>query len=248
MAARALYTVGFWIRETGQALDRAGCRLQGNYFFREELTRHKPLMNLFDKKPSVAEDAFVAPSASLVGDVQVGSKSSIWYGCVLRGDANSIRVGSETNIQDHSLVTVGGSRLSGGNAPTVIGNKVTIGHSAVIHGCTVEDGAFVGMGATLLDGVVVEKGAFVAAGSMVTENTRIPAGQIWAGNPAKFLRELKGEEGAFIPKSADNYSELGATHAEANAKSFHDLTTVQEITEEVKPEEKSPELTPQATQ
>lgn len=200
-------------------------------------------MNLFDKKPDVAEDAFVAPSASLVGDVQVGSKSSIWYGCVLRGDTNSIRVGSETNIQDHSLVTVGGSRFIGGNASTVIGNKVTIGHGAVIHACTVEDGAFVGMGATLLDGVVVEQGAFVAAGALVSENTRIPAGQIWAGNPAKLLRELKGDEGAFIPKSADHYSELAAAHAEANAKSFHDLTTVQEV----KIEEKSPELT-QASQ
>lgn len=206
------------------------------------MSRHKTLFNLFDKKPVVAEDAFVAPSASLVGDVQVGPKSSIWYGCVLRGDASGIRVGSETNIQDHSLVSVGGSRFGGGHAPAVIGNRVTIGHSAVIHACTVEDEAFVGMGATLMDGVVVEKGAFVAAGSLVTENTRIPAGQIWAGNPAKFLRELKGDETSFIPKSTDNYSELAAAHAEANVKSFQALTTAPEV----KTEEPTPELSPNA--
>jgi carbonic anhydrase/acetyltransferase-like protein (isoleucine patch superfamily) len=210
-------------------------------------------MNLVDKKPVVAGDAFVAPSASLVGDVQVGSKSSIWYGCVLRGDASSIRIGSETNIQEHSLVSVGGSPFSSGKSPTVIGNKVTIGHGAVVHACTVEDGAFVGMGATLLDGVVVEQGAFVAAGALVTENTRIPAGQIWAGNPAKFLRELKGDEGAFIPKSADHYSELAATHAEVIAKKFHDLTYVPEVkpeekSPEVKTEEKSPEVKTEAAQ
>jgi carbonic anhydrase/acetyltransferase-like protein (isoleucine patch superfamily) len=199
-------------------------------------------MNLVDKKPSVAKDAFVAPNASLVGDIQVGSKSSIWYNCVLRGDTNSIRVGSETNIQDHSLVSVGGSR----SAPTVLGNKVTVGHGAVLHACTVEDEAFVGMGATLLDGVVVERGAFVAAGAMVTENTRIPAGQIWAGNPAKFLRNLKGNEGAFIPKSADYYSELGAAHAGANTKSFHDLTTVQVKSEEQCPTELTAETAPAA--
>ncbi|PPD93833.1 hypothetical protein GOBAR_DD09139 [Gossypium barbadense] len=164
---KAIYTVGFWIRETGQALDRLGCRLQGNYFFQEQLSRHRTLMNVFDKSPLVDKDAFVAPSASVIGDVQVGRGSSIWYGCVLRGDVNSISVGSGTNIQDNSLVHVAKSNLSGKVLPTNIGNNVTVGHSAVLHGCTVEDEAFVGMGATLLDGVVVEKHAMVAAGALV---------------------------------------------------------------------------------
>ncbi|KAL3700355.1 hypothetical protein R1sor_018377 [Riccia sorocarpa] len=217
---RILYTVGFWVRETGQAVDRLGSRLQGTYAFKEQLNRHRTVMNIFDKKPEISDNAFVAPSAAVIGDVQIGEKSSIWYGCVLRGDVNYIRVGSETNIQDNTLVHVAKTNVSGNIAPTIIGDKVTVGHSAVLHACTVEDEAFVGMGAVLLDGVVVEKGAMVAAGALVTQNTRVPAGQVWAGNPAKFLRNLSAEERAFIGKSADNYAQLGVTHAAENAKSF----------------------------
>ncbi|XP_019154728.1 PREDICTED: gamma carbonic anhydrase 1, mitochondrial-like [Ipomoea nil] len=217
---RAFYTVGFWIRETGQALDRLGCRLQGNYYFHEQLSRHRVLMNLFDKVPSVHREAFVAPSASIIGDVQVGRHSSIWYGCVLRGDVNSVSIGTGTNIQDNSLVHVAKSNLTGKVLPTIIGNNVTVGHSAVLHGCTVEDEAFVGMGATLLDGVVVEKNAMIAAGALVRQNTRIPCGEVWGGNPAKFLRKLTEEEIAFISQSALNYSNLKQGHAAENAKSL----------------------------
>ncbi|KAJ7561432.1 hypothetical protein O6H91_03G028400 [Diphasiastrum complanatum] len=222
---RALYTVGFWVRETGQALDRLGCRLQGNYGFQEQLSRHRTLMNLFDKLPTVAKNVFVAPSAALIGDVKIGARSSIWYGCVLRGDVNHIRIGSETNIQDNTLVHVAKTNISGNVAPTIIGDKVTIGHSAVLHACTVEDQSFVGMGATLLDGVVVEEGAMVAAGALVSQNTRVLSGQIWAGNPARFLRNLTEEEKAFILKSADNYSSLAEVHAKENTKSFEEIET-----------------------
>ncbi|XP_023538353.1 gamma carbonic anhydrase 1, mitochondrial-like [Cucurbita pepo subsp. pepo] len=217
---KAIYTVGFWIRETGQAIDRLGCRLQGRYFFQEQLSRHRTLMNVFDKAPVVDKDAFVAPSASIIGDVQVGSGSSIWYGCVLRGDANSISVGSGTNIQDNSLVHVAKSNLSGKVLPTIIGDNVTIGHSAVLHGCTVEDEAFIGTGAMLLDGSIVEKNAMVAAGALVRQNTKIPSGEVWGGNPAKFLRKLTDEERAFISQSATNYSDLAQVHAAENAKPF----------------------------
>ncbi|KAF2312104.1 hypothetical protein GH714_028061 [Hevea brasiliensis] len=185
---RAIYTVGFWIRETGQALDRLGCRLQGNYYFQEQ-------------PPVVDKDAFVAPSASIIGDVQVGRGSSIWYGCVLRAKSN----------------------LNGKVLPTIIGDNVTVGHSAVLHGCTVEDEAFVGMGATLLDGVVVEKHGMVAAGALVRQNTRIPAREVWGGNPAKFLRKLTDEEIAFISQSATNYSNLAQVHAAENAKPFDEI-------------------------
>ncbi|KAK6125667.1 hypothetical protein DH2020_040593 [Rehmannia glutinosa] len=250
---RAFYTVGFWIRETGQALDRLGCRLQGNLLFHEQvllvakekalilvecnpltrvglaLSRHRTLMNVFDKVPVVEKGAFVAPSASITGDVYVGPSSSIWYGCVLRGDANSISIGAGTNIQDNSLVHVAKSNLGGKVLPTLIGDNVTVGHSAVLHGCTVEDETFVGMGATLLDGVIVEKHAMVAAGALVRQNTRIPAGeglfmsasdQVWGGNPAKFLRKLTDDEIAFISQSAINYANLAQAHAAENAKDF----------------------------
>lgn len=177
-------------------------------------------MNVFDKVPVVDKDAFVAPSASIVGDVHVGRGSSIWYGCVLRGDVNSISIGSGTNIQDNSLVHVAKSNLSGKVLPILIGDNVTVGHSAVLHGCTVEDESFVGMGATLLDGVVVEKHAMVAAGALVRQNTRIPAGEVWGGNPARFLRKLTEDEIAFISQSAINYANLAQVHASENAKGF----------------------------
>lgn len=221
-----MYAVGFWIRETGQALDRLGCRLQGNYFFHEQISRHRTLMNIFDKTPHIHRDAFVAPSASLIGDVQVGQGASIWYGCVLRGDANNIQVGSGTNIQDNSLVHVAKSNLSGKVFPTIIGDNVTVGHSAVLQGCTIEDEAFVGMGATLLDGVVVEKHGMVAAGALVRQNTRIPSGEVWGGNPAKFLRKLTDDEIAFITESAANYSKLAKDHAEENTKPFEKIEFV----------------------
>ncbi|KAI8018373.1 hypothetical protein LOK49_LG04G01141 [Camellia lanceoleosa] len=220
---RAIYTVGFWIRETGQAIDRLGCRLQGTYHFQEQLSRHRTLMNVFDKAPVVDKEAFVAPSASIIGDVQVGRGSSIWYGCVLRGDVNNISIGSGTNIQDNSLVHVAKSNLAGKVLPTIIGDNVTVGHSAVLHGCTVENEAFVGMGATLLDGVFVEKHAMVAAGALVRQNTRIPCGEVWGGNPAKFLRKLTEEEIAFIAQSATNYTNLAQVHAAENAKSFDEI-------------------------
>ncbi|XP_047971511.1 gamma carbonic anhydrase 1, mitochondrial-like [Salvia hispanica] len=217
---RAFYTVGFWIRETGQALDRLGSRLQGNYLFQEQLSRHRTLMNLFDKAPSVAKNAFVAPNASLTGEVYVGPSSSIWYGCVVRGDVNSVSIGAGTNIQDNSLIHVAKSNIAGKVLPVHIGDNVTVGHSAVLHSCTVEDEAFIGMGATLLDGVVVEKHAMVAAGALVRQNTRIPSGEIWGGNPAKFLRNLKDDEIAFISQSATNYANLAEAHAAENAKDF----------------------------
>ncbi|CAI9755879.1 unnamed protein product [Fraxinus pennsylvanica] len=220
---RAVFTLGNWIRETGQAMDRLGCLLQGSYHIPEQLSRHRTLMNIFDKAPMVDMDAFVAPGASVIGDVQVGQGSSIWYGCVLRGDVNSISVGSRTNIQDNSLVHVAKSNINGKVLPTIIGDNVTVGHSAVIHGCTIEDEAFVGMGATLLDGVVVEKHAMVAAGALVRQNTRVPFGEVWGGNPAKFLRKLTDEEIAFISQSALNYTNLAKVHAAENAKSFDEI-------------------------
>lgn len=177
-------------------------------------------MNLFDKVPVVHKDAFVAPSSSIIGDVHVGRGSSIWYGCVLRGDANSISIGTGTNIQDNTLVHVAKSNLSGKVLPTLVGDNVTVGHSAVLHGCTVEDEAFVGMGATLLDGVIVEKNAMVAAGALVRQNTKIPSGEVWGGNPAKFLRKLTDDEIAFISESAINYANLAQAHAAENAKGF----------------------------
>ncbi len=150
--------------------------------------------------PTISPKAFVAPGAAVIGDVHIGAESGIWFGVVIRGDVNYIRIGERTNVQDGTVIHV-----TRGTGPTMIGSNVTIGHSALLHACTVEDGAFIGMRATLMDGVVVESGAQVAAGALVTPGKRIPSGQLWAGSPAKYFRDLTDVEKAFIPISADNY-------------------------------------------
>ncbi|XAR57914.1 NADH:ubiquinone reductase (H(+)-translocating) [Bertholletia excelsa] len=185
------------------------------------------LVSLFTTIKALFESRFRESEFAVVGVEKVGLDK---VGHILQGgkgskqgDVNSISIGSRTNIQDNSLVHVAKSNLAGKVLPTIIGDNVTIGHSAVLHGCTIEDEAFVGMGATLLDGVFVEKHAMVAAGALVRQDTRIPCGEVWAGNPAKFLRKLTEEEIAFISQSATNYSNLAQVHAAENAKSFDEI-------------------------
>lgn len=153
--------------------------------------------------PTIHPSCFVAPGAVIIGDVEIGEDSNIWFGCVLRGDVQSIRVGARTNIQDGSVVHV--TRNIG---PTVIGNGVTIGHSAVIHACTIEDDAFVGMHATVMDHAVVSRNGMLAAGALLAPRKTIPTGELWAGNPAKLFRPMKQEELDYIPVSAAHYVAL----------------------------------------
>lgn len=167
------------------------------------------------KLPKIHPTAFIAPGAVIIGDVEIGAYSNIWFGCVIRGDVNYIRIGERTNIQDGTVVHV--TRVT---SPTHIGSGITIGHQALLHACTLEDNCFIGMGAQILDDAVVESKAMVAAGALVTPKKRVPSGQLWAGNPAKFMRDLTAKDLAFFPVSAENYVRLGqeyllqASHAE----------------------------------
>ncbi len=155
------------------------------------------------KTPEIAADAFIAPTAVVTGDVVIGKGSSVWFNCVMRGDVHEIRVGERTNIQDGSIVHV-----TRGKFACHIGSDITIGHGAILHGCTLQDGCFIGMGATVLDGAVVESGAMVAAGAVVTPGKVVKSGELWAGNPAKMLRTLTEKDQAFFPVSAANYADL----------------------------------------
>ena len=139
--------------------------------------------------PKIDEDAFVAPGARVIGDVEIAAGASIWYNVVLRGDVNHIRVGARSNIQDGSVV-----HISRGTFPTIIGEDVLIGHLALVHGCVLHDRAFVGFGAIVMDGCVIESDGMLAAGAMLTPGKRIPAGQLWAGQPAKYMRDLTPED------------------------------------------------------
>jgi carbonic anhydrase/acetyltransferase-like protein (isoleucine patch superfamily) len=150
--------------------------------------------------PSVDPTAFVDVSAQVIGDVHLGAESSLWMNVVVRGDVNFIRIGRRSNIQDLTLVHV----MRGTN-PTVIGDDVTVGHSAVIHGCTIENRCLIGMGAILLNGVRVGTGSIVAAGSLCPEGMVIPPGSMVMGLPAKVKRPLTAEEDASIQRYADNY-------------------------------------------
>lgn len=163
--------------------------------------------------PVIALDAFIAETAVIIGDVHIGAQSSIWYNVVVRGDVNSIRIGSRTNIQDMTLAHVTGSKgEKQPGFPLLIGDDVTIGHNVTLHGCTIENQAFIGMNAMIMDGVVVGYGAMVAAGSLVTEGTLIPPLTLWMGSPAKFKRALNEVEKIKYLAVADSYVNLAKTY------------------------------------
>ncbi len=159
--------------------------------------------------PKIHKTAFIAPSASIIGDVEIGEGANIWYNCVLRGDVYNIKIGKNTNIQDGTVIHTT-SDFQG----TYIGDGVTVGHSAILHACTVEDYGFVGMQACVMDGAVVEGMAMLAAGALLTPGKHVPKGQLWAGRPAKFMREMTEEENRYILWSAEHYRKLGQEHKE----------------------------------
>ncbi len=160
--------------------------------------------------PDIHASAFVAPGASVLGDVVIGEDSNIWFGCVLRGDVDVIRIGKRSNIQDGTIVHL--SR----DAPTIVGDDVTVGHGAILHGCTLEDRSFVGMGATILDKAVVETGAMLGAGALLTQGKRVPSGELWGGSPAKFLRKLRPDEIEHFTPHAWAYVELARQYKSEN--------------------------------
>ena len=166
-----------------------------------------PLFPFKGKWPVLHPSAFVAPTASVIGDVELGEDASVWYGCVLRGDTNFIRVGARTNIQDGTIVHV-----NAGTMPAVLGADVTIGHACIIHACTLEDRAFVGMGATVLDKAVIEEGGMLGAGGLLPPGKRIGRNELWLGSPARLIRTMSAEERAGWDRTAPHYAALSKEH------------------------------------
>ncbi|MCB1319366.1 MAG: gamma carbonic anhydrase family protein [Leptospiraceae bacterium] len=161
------------------------------------------IYSLGDKHPRLAEDVFVAPDAAVIGDVRIGVGSGVWFGCLIRGDVHYIEIGEHTNIQDHSVIHV-----TGGKFPTIIGNHCTLGHRVTVHGCTLKDHAFIGIGATVLDDCEIGEYALVAAGSLVTPGKKIPPRMVAMGVPAKVVREITPEEEQMIERTPRKYGEL----------------------------------------
>ncbi|MCB0308836.1 MAG: gamma carbonic anhydrase family protein [Bdellovibrionales bacterium] len=166
-----------------------------------------PIVGIPGHQPRVHESVYLSPNAYVIGQVEIGQQSSVWFGSVVRGDVHSIRIGDRTNIQDLSIVHVTKSRFS-----VSIGSDVTIGHGVKIHGCTIDNAVLVGIGAILLDGCHVHEMSMIAAGTLVPPGVEIPSGVLAMGSPAKIKRELTSEEKSYIVRSAKNYIDYQAMY------------------------------------
>ncbi len=160
----------------------------------------KPFKNIH---PKIDSTAYIADDAVIIGDVEIGEDSSVWFGSVVRGDVNFIRIGARTNIQDMTVIHVSSKTHS-----TVLEDEITVGHRVVLHGCHVESGCLIGIGAILMDGVRVGRNSLVAAGSLLTPGTQIPSNSLVMGSPARVKRQLTADELAYLDQSWRNYTEL----------------------------------------
>ena len=160
-----------------------------------------------DKQPTIEPTAFIADDAKVIGDVEIGAEASIWFGSIIRGDVNFIRIGDRTNVQDATVIHV-----SSKTHATILENDITVGHRVTLHGCHVEAECLIGIGAILLDGVRIGKNSLVAAGSLLTPGTDVPPGSLVIGSPAKVKRALTHEEIGNIRRSAARYVELAAIY------------------------------------
>ncbi len=153
------------------------------------------------KSPKIPEDCFVAENATIVGEVEMGSQCSVWFNAVIRGDVHFIKMGNKVNVQDGAVI-----HATYQTSPTTIGNNVSIGHNAIVHGCTIHDNVLVGMGSIIMDDCVIESNSIIAAGAVVTKNTRVEAGSIYAGIPAKKVKDIsKALISGEIDRIANNY-------------------------------------------
>lgn len=166
------------------------------------------IKDLKDIKPNIHKSVFVAENASVIGDVNIGEGSSIWYGAVIRGDIENIEIGKYTNIQDNSTVH------TETNIPTKIGDYTVVGHNAIVHGCTVGNNCLIGMGAIVLNQAIIGDNCIIGAGAVVTEGQKIPANSLVMGIPAKIVRQVTDEEIEGIRKNALRYNELAKKHME----------------------------------
>lgn len=161
--------------------------------------------------PILGDDVFIAAGAWVIGDVIIGPRSSVWFNTLVRGDVHSIRIGSETNIQDNSTLHVTEGRFS-----LNIGHRITVGHRAIIHGCTIEDDCLIGMGAIIMDGAHIGRGCLVGAGAVVTPGTRVPPESVVLGFPAKVVKQVGEEERRLITEAARHYVELAQDYLKSD--------------------------------
>lgn len=158
------------------------------------------ILAVLDKHPAWGENCFIAPNATIVGDVSMGNNCSVWFNAVIRGDVNTITIGNDSNIQDGAVI-----HATYQKAATIIGNRVSVGHNAIVHGCTLKDHILIGMGAIVMDNAVVNEYCIIAAGSVVLEHTICESGFLYAGTPAKKIKPVTEQQRALLNKLPDNY-------------------------------------------
>ncbi|RMD82791.1 MAG: gamma carbonic anhydrase family protein [Candidatus Dadabacteria bacterium] len=168
------------------------------------------ILDYLGTRPTCEEGVWIAPDATVIGDVTIGAGASIWFQSVVRGDVAPIRIGPRTNVQDHCTIHV-----TRDGHPTIVGAEVTLGHRVVLHGCRVYDRALIGIGAIVLDDAVIEEGALVAAMSLVTPGMVVPAGKLVMGQPAKVVRDVSEEERRWMAETVSNYATYAANYARA---------------------------------
>lgn len=222
IGSRVVSATSSFARTLGATLDSLGATLEVAKHT-DRLVPSTRFVAVDNVSPAVSEYAsFVAPSASVIGNVTVGKKSSIWYGATIRGDTNKITIGNNTHIGDRALIKIGAS-------PTTIGNDVTVGPAAIIDGAVLNDAVVIGAAAQILDGCVIESNTIVAPGSVVSAGTTVSSGQLWAGSPAVAVRELTEEEVGSIVADAGDTSLLAAEHALECGKDYKQLAVDDEL-------------------
>jgi gamma-carbonic anhydrase len=158
------------------------------------------ILPVLGKSPVMGDNCWIAPNATLVGDLTMGNDCTVWFNAVIRADVNRIQIGERVNIQDGAVIHCTYQKTA-----TIIGDRVSIGHNAIVHGCVIEYEVLIGMGAIVMDGAHIGKNAIIGAGAVVTQNTIVPPGTIWVGNPAKYLKDVSPEAGEVFLRTANNY-------------------------------------------
>lgn len=167
------------------------------------------------KSPKIHPSAFIAPGCKIIGDVEIGANASVWYNSVIRADVNYVHIGAGTNIQDGTIIHCDSDKDGAGGFPTVIGEDVLVGHMAMLHGCTLLDRAFVGLGAIVMDGCIIEGDAMLAAGAMLTPGKSVLHRQLWGGRPAKYMRDLDDDAVTRMREGVEHYVHNAKAHTGA---------------------------------
>jgi len=219
---------GSVLSEAGQSLSRTGNRWQGKTRESDLGVLHRRVIDFGGYFTKIGQGTWVAPTASVIGAVNIGKNSTIWYGAIIRADLQEITIGENTDIGDRVVIHETSGTKDTQGLPTIIGNNVLIEPNSLIHACTIQDEVKVGYGSIILDGAVMENNTVLESGSLLTKGKLVPSGEVWGGNPARFIRKLTEEDKASIKKMAENWRLYSKEHQHQDLKSESELEETRE--------------------